>query len=63
MPYDYVNRPTGEASDQLREYRTYWVRRYRDVNRQLIVQRQVTDPTAPQRDVITDSRGFGMADS
>lgn len=63
MPYDYVNRHAGEIADQLREYRTYWVRRYRDVNRKLVVRRPVTNPTASQRDVPTDSQGFGIADS
>ncbi|EFX62061.1 hypothetical protein DAPPUDRAFT_233216 [Daphnia pulex] len=61
MPY--VNRHAGEDADQFREYRTYWVRRYRNVNRQLFVRQPVTDPTSPQRNVITDSQGFGIADS
>jgi hypothetical protein len=63
MPHDYVNRHAGEAVDQLREYHTYWVRRYRDVNRQLVVRRPVTETSARQKDVMTDSQGFGIANS
>lgn len=63
MTNEYVNRNAGEAGDQQRESRTFWRHHHRDFNRVPVRRRPVTDPTVPQRDVITDSEGFGIGDS
>jgi hypothetical protein len=63
MTNEYVNRNAGKAADQQRDYRTLWRHHHRDFNRVPVRRRPVTDPTIPQRDVITDSEGFGIGDS
>jgi hypothetical protein len=60
---EYVNRNADKAANQQRDYRQIWRHRHRDFNREPVRRRPVTDPTVPQRDVITDSEGFGIGDS
>lgn len=69
MSDENVNRNAVEAANQEREYRTLWRHHHHHhrlpgpPRRPVPVRRPSQDPTVPQKDVITDSEGFGIGDS
>ena len=68
MPDESAYRNADETANQERQYRTFWLHQHPSRKRPPVLRRPIqrqptTDPTIPQKDVITDSEGFGIGDS